>query len=161
ARSLAARGPRALGALPETGLPEEVRPLVVALNDLLARLERALDRERALIADAAHELRTPLTAVALQLHVLDRVANGPEREAALAGPRRRVRLPPGLVRQRVARAGQDEAAARPATRVDLAAVAREVVVEQAPHAEARGIDLGLDASAAPVEGDSEGLRVAL
>ena len=161
ARSLAARGPRALGALPETGLPEEVRPLVVALNDLLARLERALDRERAFIADAAHELRTPLTAVALQLQVLDRVANGPEREAALARLKAGVQRSTRLVQQLLDLARQDEAAARPATRVDLAAVAREVVVEQAPHAEARGIDLGLDASAAPVEGDSEGLRVAL
>ena len=161
ARSLAARGPRALGALPETGLPDEVHPLVVALNDLLARLERALDRERAFIADAAHELRTPLTAVALQLQVLDRVADGPEREAALARLKAGVQRSTRLVQQLLDLARQDEAAARPAARVDLAAVAREVVVEQAPQAEARGIDLGLDASAASIEGDPEGLRVAL
>jgi len=161
ARSLAARGPRALEALPETGLPDEVRPLVAALNDLFARLDRALDRERAFIADAAHELRTPLTAVALQLQVLERVAAGPEREEALTRLKAGVQRSTRLVQQLLDLARQDDAAVRPATRVDLAAVAREVVVEQAPHAEARGIDLGLDASAASVDGDPEGLRVAL
>ncbi|MGH8698729.1 MAG: sensor histidine kinase, partial [Burkholderiales bacterium] len=59
-------------------------------------------------------------------------------------------------------ARQDDAAsARPAARFDLAAVAREVVVEQAPQAQARGIDLGLDAAAAELEGDAESLRAAL
>ena len=162
ARSLAARGPRALGPLPEARLPAELRPLVASLNDLLARLERALDRERAFIADAAHELRTPLTAVGLQLQVLERVPAGAEREQALerlkAGVQRAVRL----VGQLLDLARQDDAAAgRSPARVDLAAVAREVVVEQAQHAEARGIDLGLEASAAEVEGDAEALRVAL
>jgi two-component system OmpR family sensor kinase len=162
ARSLAARGPRALGPLPEAGLPDEVRPLVASLNDLLARLERALDRERAFIADAAHELRTPLTAVGLQLQVLERVPAGAEREQALerlkAGVQRAVRL----VGQLLDLARQDEAVTdRLPTRVDLATVAREVVAEQAPQAQARGIDLGLDASAAKAEGDAESLRVAL
>jgi two-component system OmpR family sensor kinase len=162
ARSLAARGPRALGPLPEAGLPEEVRPLVASLNDLLARLERALDRERAFIADAAHELRTPLTAVGLQLQVLERVPAGAEREQALerlkAGVQRAVRL----VGQLLDLARQDDAAAgRSPARVDLAAIAREVVVERSQQAEARGVDLGLDAGTAQVEGDAEGLRVAL
>jgi two-component system OmpR family sensor kinase len=161
ARSLAARGPRALGPLPEAGLPDEVRPLVASLNDLLARLERALDRERAFTADAAHELRTPLTAVGLQLQVLERVPAGAEREQALerlkAGVQRAVRL----VGQLLDLARQDDDADRRAARGDLAAVAREVVGEQAQLAEARGVDLGLDAGAAQVEGDAESLRVAL
>jgi two-component system OmpR family sensor kinase len=162
AHSLATRGPRALGPLPEAGLPGEVRPLVAALNDLLTRLGRALDRERGFIADAAHELRTPLAAVGLQLQVLERVPEGPEREQALARLKAGVQRSARLVQQLLELARQDEAVTerRPA-RVDLAAVAREVVVEQAPQAGARGIDLGLDASAAPIEGDAEGLRVAL
>jgi two-component system OmpR family sensor kinase len=162
ARSVAARGPGALEALPETNVPEEVRPLVASLNDLLARLGRALERERAFIGDAAHELRTPLAAVALQLQVLERVPQGPEREQALGRLRTGVERSTRLVQQLLQLARQDSAAAeRAPTRVDLAAVAREVVVEQAPQAQARGIDLGLDASAAELEGDAEGLRVAL
>jgi len=162
ARSVAVRGPRALDPLPEARVPDEVRPLVASLNDLLARLGRALDRERAFIGDAAHELRTPLAAVALQLQLLERVPEGPEREQALARLKAGVGRSARLVGQLLDLARQDEAVTdRLPTRVDLAAVAREVVVEQAPQAQTRGIDLGLEASAVEVEGDAESLRVAL
>jgi two-component system heavy metal sensor histidine kinase CusS len=43
--------------------PSEIKPLAQCVNDLLNRLERAFDRERGFIADAAHELRTPLSAM--------------------------------------------------------------------------------------------------
>jgi two-component system OmpR family sensor kinase len=162
ARSVAARGPRALEPLPETNVPDEARPLVASLNDLLARLGRALERERAFIGEAAHELRTPLTAVGLQLQVLERVPEGPEREQALARLKSGIERSTRLVQQLLQLARQDAAAAdRPMTRVDLAAVAREVIVEHAPQAQARGIDLGLEASPAELEGDAEDLRVAL
>jgi two-component system sensor histidine kinase QseC len=41
-------------------LPEELRPIAVRLNDLLARIEQSFERERRFSADLAHELRTPL-----------------------------------------------------------------------------------------------------
>ena len=48
-------------------------------NGLLARLDRALDAQRAFIADAAHELRTPLTAVHLQAQLAERATTDAER----------------------------------------------------------------------------------
>jgi len=51
---VAARRVNALDALPAANLPDEVQPLVLALNDLLGRLRAALERERAFMADAAH-----------------------------------------------------------------------------------------------------------
>jgi two-component system sensor histidine kinase QseC len=45
---------------PVEPLPAELQPIVVRLNELLARLELAFDRERRFTATAAHELRTPL-----------------------------------------------------------------------------------------------------
>jgi signal transduction histidine kinase len=45
---------------PADALPEELRPIAVRLNDLLARIEHSFERERRFSSDLAHELRTPL-----------------------------------------------------------------------------------------------------
>lgn len=66
ARSVRERTPDTLAPLADSDVPDEVKPLVLALNDLLARLKAAMDAQRAFVADAAHELRTPLTALQLQ-----------------------------------------------------------------------------------------------
>src|SRR5207253_1696007 len=82
--------------------PHAVLPGVITLgfatvlNDLLARLRAALERERAFMADAAHELRTPLTALHLQMGMLARASSEAERAAAMerlsAGVQRAIRL---------------------------------------------------------------------
>ena len=41
-------------------MPAELRPIAERLNDLLARLDEAFQRERRVTADIAHELRTPI-----------------------------------------------------------------------------------------------------
>lgn len=47
----------------DTGREDELTRLGITLNDLLARLERANEREHRFLADAAHELRTPLALI--------------------------------------------------------------------------------------------------
>jgi two-component system sensor histidine kinase QseC len=49
------------------GLPDEIRPLVDAVNGALDRLAHAYEAERRLTADAAHQLRTPITVLDLRL----------------------------------------------------------------------------------------------
>lgn len=53
--------------LPET--PQEVQPMMDALNDLLQRLALRMETERRFTADAAHELRTPIAAIRTQAQV--------------------------------------------------------------------------------------------
>ena len=43
-----------LDPLDGEGLPDEIRPVATALNDLLGRLKESIERERSFIADAAH-----------------------------------------------------------------------------------------------------------
>ena len=157
-----ARRVSALDALQAADLPEEVQPLVLALNDLLARLAAALERERAFMADAAHELRTPLTALHLQLGMLTRASGAGERAAAMstlsAGVQRAIRL----VEQLLALARQEPRANSPRLPVRLDDLAREVVAELVPLADAGHIDLGVVAAQPlSVQGDADALRTLL
>jgi len=45
---------------------KEVRPLVVAMNGYMARLQTLISGQRRFIADASHQLRTPLTVLKTQ-----------------------------------------------------------------------------------------------
>ena len=154
-----ARRVDALDPLPDERLPDEVRPLVGALNDLLVRLGVALDRERAFMADAAHELRTPLTALHLQMGMLSRAANEAERNDAMeklsAGMQRAIRL----VEQMLSLARQEPRVEPVRVSTPLADIAREVVAELVPLADAKQIDLGISNSQpAAVLGDPDALR---
>ena len=55
--------------LPVPEARDEVHSLAVTLNDMLARLEAAQRRQRALVSDAAHELRSPIASIRTQLEV--------------------------------------------------------------------------------------------
>jgi two-component system, OmpR family, sensor kinase len=149
----------ALDPLPDARLPSEVQPLVGALNDLLTRLAAALDRERGFLADAAHELRTPLTALHLQMGTLARATNEAERADAMdklsAGVQRAIRL----VEQLLSLARQEPRAEMVRTNVRLDELAREVVADMVPLADARRIDLGIStAEEVSVLGDTDALR---
>jgi two-component system heavy metal sensor histidine kinase CusS len=66
--------------------PEELSPLVEALNRSLSRLETAFSRLAALNADMAHELRTPVHSIQVEAERLLSLKNlAPEVEEGLSG----------------------------------------------------------------------------
>jgi two-component system, OmpR family, sensor kinase len=65
--AVAARGHRRRLSVPETG--EELADLARHLNELLARIEAALEHERAFLDDASHDLRTPISIVRSELEL--------------------------------------------------------------------------------------------
>ncbi|GMW08280.1 MAG: ATP-binding protein [Gammaproteobacteria bacterium] len=161
AQSVRLREADALEPFAEPGLPDEIRPLVMALNDLLARLRTAINAQQAFIADAAHELRTPLTAVRLQLQLAEKAESEEEKTAAFAQLRHGIGRTARLVEQMLNLARHE---ASPMVReiVALEALAREVVADLAPLADARHQDFGLaESSPAVVRGDPHALRMLL
>jgi two-component system sensor histidine kinase QseC len=58
--------------------PRELEPICGRLNDLLARLESAFERERRFTTDVSHELRTPLAEIRTALEVALRWPGDPQ-----------------------------------------------------------------------------------
>ena len=75
-KQVASRQPDELSEVSDSGLPDEIAPLVRELNLLFNRVQNAFDAQKNFIADAAHELRSPLAALKLQVEGLRR-ANDP------------------------------------------------------------------------------------
>lgn len=163
ARAVRLRSATALDPLPEERLPDEVSPLVSALNDLLARLSRALTVQREFVADAAHELRTPLAALRLQMQLAERAQSAEDRAAAFTTLKGGLERATRVVEQLLTLARQEPDAAAPKHEpVDLAVLARSVVGDRSAIAEARDIDLGVaDARPLVINGDPDGLHTAL
>ncbi len=155
------RDEQSLRPLDAHGLPEEVAPLVTALNALLQRLGQSLDTQRAFVSDAAHELRSPLTALKLQLQLLQRAPDAAARAAALqslsAGIDRAARLVEQLLALARGEPGGPAAVPEP---VDLAEVVRQAVADTVPFALSRGTEFELFADApVTVMGDRLALGV--
>lgn len=68
-KSLAQREVSYLKPLAVNHLPNEIVPMVNALNSLFGQLEQAFEHERRFTADASHELRTPLAGLLTQVQV--------------------------------------------------------------------------------------------
>jgi two-component system, OmpR family, sensor kinase len=58
--------------LPLPEAQDEIRRLGETLNEMLARLQGAFEREREFVADASHELRTPLAILKAELELASR-----------------------------------------------------------------------------------------
>ncbi|OMC11772.1 HAMP domain-containing histidine kinase [Mycobacterium sp. SP-6446] len=70
--------------LPVPPAHDEIRHLGTTFNELLQRLQEALERERQFVSDAGHELRTPLSLLTTELELaLRRPRSNPELVAAI------------------------------------------------------------------------------
>ena len=145
------RSARALDPLPLDRIPGEMRPMVVALNDLLQRLDSAMTLQRNFIADAAHELRSPVTALKLQLQLQERARGGAAPDPALQKIRERVERIAHLVEQLLQLARAEPAGLqRPVDAVELGGLLHSIVGEFATQAESESVNLTWRAGDAPV-----------
>nr|WP_316643403.1 ATP-binding protein [uncultured Roseateles sp.] len=138
------RDAQSLAPLPSEGLPDEVAPLVTALNALLQRLGQSLEQQRSFVADAAHELRSPLTALKLQAQLLARATDPATRHEAMAALTAGIERAARLVEQLLALARAEPGALAVAQQpLDLSELVREAVADCVPLARLRGSELQL------------------
>lgn len=154
----------ALEPVEAVNLPEEVEPLVTALNALLGRLSNFFEKQRAFVADAAHELRSPLTALKLQIQVLRRSPDEQSRSEAAASLADGVDRASRLVDQLLALARSESvggpSALTSAAPVPLGEIARQALADTVPYASSRHTKLTLEADdRVRVAGDKAALSI--
>ncbi len=139
-----------LSPLAERDVPEEVAPLVSAINDLLGRLDQSMSTQKHFLADAAHQLKTPLAGLRMQAELAQREIDAGEHDPvqlkrSLQHIAHASERAAHMVNQLLAMARADaKIQARPNTPVDLAPLARETVRDFVPKAMDKRIDLGYE-----------------
>lgn len=144
--------PQRLVPLSLDDAPPEVRPLVVAINDLLARLNEALNAQRGFVADTAHQLRTPLAGLKVQLEDALRQPEGANQallRRLLGGVERASRLAAQLLSMARAEADANQAEV-PAQDFNLVAFAKDVGADWIPRLLRAQQDIVLEAPEHPV-----------
>lgn len=144
-RSLRERSRDDLKPLDASGVPQEVVPLVDAVNHHIASHRRMAAEQSQFLADASHQLRTPLSILSIQAGYAVRETD-PARmreslHAIVAQLSRTRRLSEQLLALAHATTDDDVASAE-RTVVDLNAIARGVVLQYLPLARESDQDLG-------------------
>ena len=153
ARSISASNLHARLAM--AGPDDELRELGDTFDALLTRLEAAFEAQRQFAANASHELRTPL---ARQRTLIEVALADPEPSVAglrdvcsrvLATGEQQERLIEALLTLARSQRGLDRR-----DQLDLAALARDVMLARAPEADRRGLAVAAALDPAPALGDA-------
>ncbi len=141
-RALSSRQPGSREPVLLRDAPQELQPVLAALNEQLTRLEDALERERRFSADVAHELRTPLASAMINLESAMTSTDPAELNLALGNAQHGLAALARRIEQLLALARLEAGAASGQRgRVDLVAVAMDVIEELAPVIAESGAEL--------------------
>ncbi|MBX5014193.1 HAMP domain-containing histidine kinase [Rhizobium lentis] len=142
------------GRLSADEIPDEIAPLVRAVNRALGRLDEGYERQERFLTDAAHELRTPIAILNTRLGSLP---HGPVKTDLLEDAARLAILTEQMLDLQRLKQGKIQF-----TKVDLGQLARKVIIEMAPLAFAAGYTVQFDVDrAGEIEGDPLALQRAL
>ena len=129
--------------LPPEEIPKEILPLVQAVNQALDRLEAGFRMQREFTADAAHELRTPLTILRSRVDTLADRGVSKALHQDIEGMAR-------IISQLLDIAELESFSIDPYEKADLRTICAEVAEFAAPLALAKGKNIALSGSDAPV-----------
>jgi len=143
--------------------PEEVYPLVRALNQLLERLKEDIQVHQRFIANAAHQLRTPLAGLKTYSSIGTEMSDPNELQHIVSELDSGIDRASRIVTQLLALArtdGVEQNSNRTQSLVDLNFVVSEVTSELIDQAIRKGLDLTCNLSPVPatIGGEEMGLR---
>jgi two-component system sensor histidine kinase TctE len=148
------RRPDDFAPLPLAHVPSELGGLVAAFNNLLARLDKAVEGMRRFTADASHQMRTPLSILRTHLNVVRTSGtSSPEGQASLAdmesaAHRLQRLLVQLLTLARAESASEARLTGREAT--DIVELTQRIALEFAPMALKAHIELVFDTPKSPL-----------
>lgn len=146
-----------------TDVPSEIRPLIDAMNQLIARVASTLQHERRFTADAAHELRSPLTGLRVQAELVQLLDDPAARQAAIGKVLASVDRASHLVDELLALSRLEQQQTLPFAPLSWPAIAEQAMAEVAAAATQRGtrIELELAATGPLADGDASLLQLLL
>ena len=139
-----------LSPIDERDVPDEVAPLVRAINELLARLDQSIRTQKQFLADAAHQLKTPLAGLRMQAELAGReIDTGASDAGSLKKSLQQIahssQRAAHMVNQLLAMArAEDREQALRKQDLNLAAIVKETVRDFVPKAMDKRIDLGYE-----------------
>lgn len=141
--------------------PAEVRPLIDAVNDLLARLKQVMAAQQRFVADAAHQLRTPFAGLKTQAELALRSNDAQQKQRALEHILNNTQHGIRLVNQLLALARNEPGGQSTPhfAKLNLNQLAQECTITWVQMALEKNIDIGFEAPDTRVEikGDASSL----
>lgn len=146
-----------------TDVPSEIRPLIDAMNQLIARVASTLQHERRFTADAAHELRSPLAGLRVQAELVQLLDDPVARHAAIGKVLASVDRASHLIDELLALARLEQQQSLPFAPLSWPAIADKALAEVSPAAALRetGIRVQLDGHGPLTDGDASLLQLLL
>jgi signal transduction histidine kinase len=157
------RTPADLRSLHVGNAPDELVPILEAINALFARIENSLNNERRFTSSAAHELRSPLAAIKLQAQVAMLTTTDVDRNQALRYLMTAIDSASHMIDQLLTMSRVDGLIAlkKQASLLQLDSVASHLIDEMRPLLARRGQGLEDRLDAADIEGHEFGVAVLL
>ena len=150
------RRPTDLSPIDVRRVPEELRPLIHALNDMMLRLELNLAAQQRFIADAAHQMRTPLTGLRSQAELALLEQDPAQIRACMEKILLSSTNAAHLINQllALARAEASSEKVHAVERVELNGLLESQVADWVPAARRRHIDIGFERAHVPLHVDA-------
>ncbi|MGB7542114.1 MAG: ATP-binding protein, partial [Burkholderiales bacterium] len=160
--AVAARSHLDLSPVMAEGVPGEVHPLLLAINDLMTRLSEVLNFQGRFIADATHQLRTPVAGLKAHIEVALREDDLDQVRRSLAHLYTGVERLSRLVSQLLSLARNEPNTIKTLNfaPLDLNKLAFDVTMEWVPEAYKKNIDLGFESADGPVMISGDATRLA-